>query len=663
MRGVIAPQGNLMLAAVLPVALALAISSAPELPAGPMGVLHQYASVALSPDGKLIASVETVRKPNATTEEHGAVVVRGIDGEVHARLDPCAKCRYADIAWSSEGNRFAFTASADGVATLYGATADTAHKARSTGAPDSFTLTKVVDVKGLIASPRWSPDDRTIAVLATVGAHKESGATRAGAREVGEIGESEDSQRIATVGASGGELKFVSPDGTFVYEYGWMPDGRGFLGTAARGNGDDNWWIAKLQFFALDGSAKVVAAPSMQMDFPRVSPDGRKVAFIGGLMSDFGSVGGDIYIVDVDGGVPLDITPDFKGSFTSIQWRGNQLIASLVVGGQMGTAQVDPSGKGVRRVHVQAATYGAADGAVSLDRSGKHAALVSESFEHGPRIEYGTLGELRAITHDNDDQKPVAIARDIKWQSEGFSVQGWLLSPLQVQPGKTYPMIVMIHGGPAAVVTPGFFWDEMTADWLRAGYFVFMPNPRGSYGQGEAFTRANVRDFGGGDLRDDLSGIDAVEKAAPIDDSRLGLYGRSYGGFMTMWVVTHSHRFKVAAAGAGIADWMAYYGENGIDKWMIPYFGASAYDDASIYDRLSPIRSIKSVRTPTFLYVGERDVECPAEQTREFWHGLRAMGVPTSLVVYADEGHHLMKPENVADLNHRLVDWFDRYLK
>ena len=132
---------------------------------------------------------------------------------------------------------------------------------------------------------------------------------------------------------------------------------------------------------------------------------------------------------------------------------------------------------------------------------------------------------------------------------------------------------------------------------------------------------------------------------------------------MTMWTVTHSQRFKAAAAGAGIADWVAYYGQNGIDQWMIPYFGASAYDDPGIYDRLSPIRSIKAARTPIFLYVGEHDVECPTEQTREFWHGLREFNVPTSLVIYADEGHRLVKPEHVADLNHRLVDWFDRYLK
>ncbi|HEY6926938.1 MAG TPA: hypothetical protein VI653_25855, partial [Steroidobacteraceae bacterium] len=215
-------------------ALTAAMTSTPDL-----GLLHQYASVALNANAKQIASVETVRKPNATTEEHGAVVVRGIDGEVHARLDPCGKCRYADIAWSPEGTRFAFTGSADGIATLYAAIPDSTHKG-------SYSVSKVVELKGLIASPCWSPDGHTLSVLATAGAHKESGATRAGAREIGEIGESEDSRRIATVDGNGGELKFVSPDGTFVYEYDWMPDGHGFVGTAAQGNGDNNWWLAKL---------------------------------------------------------------------------------------------------------------------------------------------------------------------------------------------------------------------------------------------------------------------------------------------------------------------------------------------------------------------------------------------------------------------------------
>ncbi len=112
------------------------------------------------------------------------------------------------------------------------------------------------------------------------------------------------------------------------------------------------------------------------------------------------------------------------------------------------------------------------------------------------------------------------------------------------------------------------------------GYFVLLPNPRGSYGQGEAFTQANRKDFGYGDLRDILAGVDAVEAKYPVDANRVGLTGWSYGGFMTMFAVTQTNRFKAAVAGAGISDWQSYYGENSIDQWMIPYFGASVYDDS-----------------------------------------------------------------------------------
>src|SRR6185312_12856613 len=184
------------------------------------------------------------------------------------------------------------------------------------------------------------------------------------------------------------------------------------------------------QSFALDGTVSVIAAPALQMDFPRVSADGHKVAFIGGLMSDFGSVGGDVYIV-AGTDAPRDITPNFKGSFASINWRGNQLVATLIVGGQVGTALVDPTGKGVTRVHLQAATYKAAGGAISLDRTGKRVALASESFELAPRIEFGPIGDTRPITHDNDTLQPATLARDINWKSDGFAVQGWLLSPLE----------------------------------------------------------------------------------------------------------------------------------------------------------------------------------------------------------------------------------------
>ncbi|MBV9407986.1 MAG: S9 family peptidase, partial [Candidatus Eremiobacteraeota bacterium] len=164
-------------------------------------------------------------------------------------------------------------------------------------------------------------------------------------------------------------------------------------------------------------------------------------------------------------------------------------------------------------------------------------------------------------------------------------------------------------------------------------------------------------------FRDIVAGIDAVEKIAPVDDARIGIFGHSYGGYMSMWAVTQTHRFKAAVAGAGLANWLSYYGENGIDEWMIPFFGASVYDDPAVYAKSAPITFVKNVRTPTFMYVGERDVECPAPQSQEFWHALQTLGVPTSLVIYAGEGHGIRDPKNVRDIARRTLAWFDKYLR
>jgi dipeptidyl aminopeptidase/acylaminoacyl peptidase len=250
----------------------------------------------------------------------------------------------------------------------------------------------------------------------------------------------------------------------------------------------------------------------------------------------------------------------------------------------------------------------------------------------------------------------------VRWRSDGFSVTGWLLEPLESSRAPR-PLITIVHGGPSAAYRPQFVSRGMTRSFLRAGYAVFEPNPRGSFGAGEAFTQANVRDFGYGDLRDILRGIDAAAKIAPIDEHRLGITGYSYGGYMTMWTVTQTQRFAAAVAGAGVSDWLSYYGENGIDRWMIPFFGASVYDDPAIYARSAPITFIKNVKTPTFEYVGERDVECPMPQTQEFWHALATFNVPTEFVVYAGEGHGLRGPKNRADAERRTLAWFARYLR
>jgi len=132
---------------------------------------------------------------------------------------------------------------------------------------------------------------------------------------------------------------------------------------------------------------------------------------------------------------------------------------------------------------------------------------------------------------------------------------------------------------------------------------------------------------------------------------------------MTMWAVTQTTRFRAAVAGAGIANWQSYYGENDIDQWMIPFFGASVYDDPDAYAKSSPINFIKNVKTPTLVLVGDSDGECPPPQSYEFWHALKTLGVETQFVLYPNEGHAFLQPEHKRDVVQRAVAWFDRHLR
>ena len=630
-----------------------AVASAPPvgLPAeaARKSEVHGYGSLALSPDGTRLATVED------SGAERGVLVLRAArDGARTVLAKPafCRTCRLSDLAWSPDGASLAFVAHDDKAATVF-----LGVQPAAAGAPR-----QAATLKGLMSTPRWSADGRTLAVLATANPRKQTGATQAGAAIVGEVGSAFDSQRIATVAVAGGSLNFASPDGTFVYEYDWTPDGRGFVGTAAKGDGDDNWWVAKLEAFGLDGAERVIAAPDMQMNFPRVSPDGRSVAYIGGLMSDFGSVGGDVYSVAFTGGAPRNLTPGFKGTFTSLSpWRHEAIRASALIGADAALAAIGPGGA-VRVIAHEPVSMSAADGHVSLSADETVSATVVQDFEHPAHIGVRDAAGARQITHDNDALAANVRAQSVTWTRDGFSIQGWLLAPLNPQPGKA-PLLVQVHGGPAAAQTPRYLGAQGTDKrLLDRGYYILLPNPRGSYGQGEAFTAANRRDFGGGDLADILAGADAAARVAPVDLDRMGVYGGSYGGFMSMWAVTHTNRFKASVASAGLSNWSSYYGTNGIDKWMIPYFGKSFYEDPAIYDKLSAVRYVKDVHTPTLIMVGERDIECPPGQSIEFWHGLKEYGVPTSLVIYEGEGHGIREPKHAKEATDRTVAWFDTYL-
>ena len=638
--------------------LIVALGLAPCAQADGLRSTREFLEVAVSADGRHVASVEGDASAWGGEPVIRTLVIRGSDGGDSRTVSlPCGgarECWPSSPAWNEQGFLvFALRTPGSHARSLYSVAAD------------GSQLKKLLAFDGTIGDLRFGPGGR-LAMLAIAGANKEVGATQAGAPVTGDLKGSTPEQRLAIL--ENGSLHWASPPGLFVYQYDWLPDGQGFAGTAAPGDGDNNWWVAKLyRFDAGNGSAHIIFVPPdarHQIADPVVAANGT-VAFISGIMSDFGSTGGDIFTVPAAGGSAVDVTPAMQASARSLGWDcDGHLQAELLAGAATQLVDFsDASRPGVPNIVWRGEeTVHGPNGGVSRSCPSTMTAAVHQSFTSPPEIEIGTPGHWHDLTHANSGLVLPATARSIAWVNDGFHEQGWLLLPAKAARGKL-PLITIVHGGPASATVPNFFGAGTDRAMLERGYALFLPNPRGSFGQGESFATANVRDLGHGDLRDILAGIDTVIREAPIDADRLGITGGSYGGFMSMWAVTQTHRFRAAVASAGISDWLSYYGENGIDEWMIPYFGASVYDDPEVYARSSPINYIRSVQTPVFENVGAADIECPAPQTQEFWHALHDLGVPTSYAIYPGEGHGLRDPAHIADAEARTLAWFDKYLK
>jgi dipeptidyl aminopeptidase/acylaminoacyl peptidase len=642
-----------------------------------LGKARSIQAVAISPDGKQLAWV--IQRDGKPTIE-----VADADGRHAHRVGAAAKpgeCAESGIAWAPDSRRLAFIANCnvDLTSTRVMQNAIYLADTRGNGAP-----ARLAELQGYVRSLQWTADGKSLGFLYVPGATRHASAVAAAKPAAGEIGVSGvEVQRVASLDVASGALHELTPASLYAYEFDWSPDGSRIAYTAAPPPGDNNWWIAKLyvQPAQADASASMLVDPAsvgsgslhgLQIALPRWSPDASRIAFIGGLMSDQGATGGDIYTVAAGGGAPLNLTANIRVTPSWLRWSGPQsMLVSQVSNGQSQLADYTVSATHAQqqRVHFTVPASigdGSASMAMSLSGDLKSVAFLQSSYAAATEVHAGALGHTPppAVTAFNAALKPAwGKAESVEWDNEGFRVQGWLLYPANYDPKKTYPMVVVVHGGPSSAVIPRWPGVGYGAAPLSAlGYFVFEPNPRGSFGQGEKYVQANRRDFGYGDLRDILAGVDAVEKKVPVDDQRLGLTGWSYGGFMSMFAPTQTQRFRAVVAGAGISNWQSYYGQNLIDQWMPPFFGATVYDDPAVYAKSSAINFIKQVKTPMLIVVGDRDAECPAPQSFEMWHALRAQNVPTSLVVYPNEGHHFVDPAHQRDVLQRALGWFTKYL-
>src|SRR6478672_9745153 len=410
-----------------------------------LGKTVLYGDLAPSPDGTHLSWVQSTA---ATTSKQ--TYVREISGNTPAKplkLYLTDDRTDYDPAWSPDSKTLAFFASAG----------EKDQRQLWTVNANGAGAKKITNLNGYAARPRWSHDGKQIAFLYIEGAGG-GGPLVAAPATTGVIDTAIHNQRIAVLDVTNGQLRQVSPPDLHVYDYDWSPDDKMFVVTAAPGPGDNNWWIAKIWTMSSSNSGRISLAyePSLQVAVPRWSPDGKSIAFIEGIMSDEGFHGGDLLVIPPTGG-QANRTPDRKASVNSFFWQAPDrilLIEYLDGGSAISELNLtDDSArtmwKGPEGVHA----FGNFPN-FALSKDGKLAAAVRSTYNSPPEVFAGPLDEWRQVTNNNADlHANWGKAESVEWTNEEFNIQGWLVPPAKIEPGKKYPIVVLIHGGPSGVTT------------------------------------------------------------------------------------------------------------------------------------------------------------------------------------------------------------------
>ena len=237
-------------------------------------------------------------------------------------------------------------------------------------------------------------------------------------------------------------------------------------------------------------------------------------------------------------------------------------------------------------------------------------------------------------------------------------------SPSDFSRERKYPLLVVAHGGPSGAHYNNYRVGGLEGGqlWAGQGWAVLYPNPRGSTNYGEKFLQANINDWGGGDYRDIMTGVDAMIARGVADPTRLAHIGWSYGGYMTAWVITQTNRFKAAMVGAGLTNMVSMYGTNDIPNVLTTYFGGiPGKDTLALYNARSAMTHIDNVTTPTLILHGANDERVPTGQAYELFRGLKDRGKTVELVFYPREGHGFTEYYHQKDRLTRIQEWVTRY--
>ena len=400
---------------------------------------------------------------------------------------------------------------------------------------------------------------------------------------------------------------------------------------------------------------------------PHWSPDGASIAYVstGNQPEPIGL--GDVYVMPAAGGEARQLdTPNRSASVLGWSGDSSELLLLESLGTRRHVLAVPADGGELRFI-----SYGdGVVGSVALTDDASRMAFTWQTTEEpwdvfvSPTNGYAP----RRVTdvHADVPRPEMGSTQLVSWTStEGFEIEGLLTYPVGYEEGDRVPLILNVHGGPAGVFSQSFTGSPaayMLQYFAQEGFAILRPNPRGSTGYGKDFRYANFQDWGYGDFRDLMSGVDHVIDMGVADPDRLLLMGWSYGGYMTSWAVTQTDRFVAASMGAGLPNLVSMTTTTDIQDYLVGHMGVEFWDDYERYERHSAMYHIANVVTPTQVIHGAEDLRVPFTQGQEFYRALDRRGVPTEMVVYPRTPHGPREPKFVMDVSERILTWFRKHL-
>jgi dipeptidyl aminopeptidase/acylaminoacyl peptidase len=305
----------------------------------------------------------------------------------------------------------------------------------------------------------------------------------------------------------------------------------------------------------------------------------------------------------------------------------------------------------------------------TLNTTRSHFGFVSQSMSSPPEAFVSATSSVTPVQVSRVQtvtMPPLGQSEVVRWTSDnGTTVEGIISYPVEYREGERVPLLVVIHGGPTGVFTQSFISSAGAyplAAFTERGYAVLRANPRGSSGYGKEFRYANYGDWGGGDYRDIMTGVDAMIDRGIADPDRMGVMGWSYGGYMTSWVITQTDRFKAASVGAGLPNLMSFSGTADVPDFIPDYFGGEFWEVPEAWQSHSALFNIQGVTTPTLIQHGEEDRRVPISQAYELRNALSRQDIPVTMVVYPRQPHGIQEPKLQLDAMHRNLNWFDRWV-